>query len=647
MKRSRFSIWVVTLGTLLIRAQAQTTAFTYQGRLLNGAQPATGLYDFQFRLMDAAFGGNGVHAPLATNGVMVSTGLFSAALDFGSSNFDGSARWLEVSVRTNGSQGGYTTLQPAQPLTATPYALRASSAGTASIAAALGDGGAGLTDVPGSSIQPHSISANQIAAETDSAYRATDTNAVQAVGDARWASKTWLNVKDFGALGNGVDDDTAALGRAWSQFVSVGGTLYFPPGTYRDSATHVASGFRSGEPVVRDGRLILGHGSVVWAYTGNSTLLVMSNSVPDIEGIEFANWGAGSNCVYVTGAYSKWSIRNCFFNGWTITNAGALVLDDVDSAVLSDLQFYLCGTGVGLGYHCGNLKADLMFRNCGTCVAVGVPTPSYPGGLRDSKVIRLSFLAAYCDTGVAVDVAGGPVAVEANNWYVSNPIVLGKIAGISTNYYGFLRPVTIENSWFNAGSTINPPVQVYSTVDPSLEIRNCQFDLVATPVAIVKSYNISGDQTSVDWHDSVVTGTAKGMFEDSNGIVLTESAANQCRFLNQAFGIYNSRNFVGAGGSGYVLDVMDASSAGQVARLGLNNNSASFDQFSAGLTIGVNAISRQAVVQVTNADLVVSPPGAVGTSADSGTPGSIRWDQNYLYICVRSNLWKRANLSSW
>jgi polygalacturonase len=43
-----------------------------------------------------------------------------------------------------------------------------------------------------------------------------------------------LNVKDFGAMGDGVTDDTAAILAALDTLMAVpkGGTLYFPKGIY-------------------------------------------------------------------------------------------------------------------------------------------------------------------------------------------------------------------------------------------------------------------------------------------------------------------------------------------------------------------------------------------------------------------------------
>jgi hypothetical protein len=104
---------------------AQGTVFTYQGRLSSGGQPVNGIYDLTFALFDAATAGIQQGATLASTGTAVSNGLFTVALDFGG-QFPGAARWLEISVRTNGG-GGFTTLSPRDPLTAAPYAVTASN----------------------------------------------------------------------------------------------------------------------------------------------------------------------------------------------------------------------------------------------------------------------------------------------------------------------------------------------------------------------------------------------------------------------------------------------------------------------------------------------------------------------------------------
>jgi hypothetical protein len=112
---------------LLWRASAQGTAFTYQGRLNDGGAPATGIYDLRFTIYDAASGGGTASGPLTNAATSVSNGLFTVALDFGSSPFNsGAPRWIEVAVRTNGS-GAFFALAPRQPVNASPYAITAAN----------------------------------------------------------------------------------------------------------------------------------------------------------------------------------------------------------------------------------------------------------------------------------------------------------------------------------------------------------------------------------------------------------------------------------------------------------------------------------------------------------------------------------------
>jgi hypothetical protein len=113
------------------------TAFTYQGRLKSGGQPANGNYDLRFTLYDAVSGGGQVGSPLTSAPVIVTDGSFTVLLEFGAV-FNGDARWLELGVRTNGSISPYGILSPRQPLTPTPYALYAPSAGAAAAATTAG-----------------------------------------------------------------------------------------------------------------------------------------------------------------------------------------------------------------------------------------------------------------------------------------------------------------------------------------------------------------------------------------------------------------------------------------------------------------------------------------------------------------------------
>jgi trimeric autotransporter adhesin len=115
-----------TVNSQLATAHAQGTAFTYQGQLSDSGQPANGTnYGMVFYLYDAPTNGN-LLGNLGIVSVTVSNGLFTVPLDFGN-EFDGAARWLQISVQKGGS--AFTQLIPRQQLTPMPYAIYAESAG--------------------------------------------------------------------------------------------------------------------------------------------------------------------------------------------------------------------------------------------------------------------------------------------------------------------------------------------------------------------------------------------------------------------------------------------------------------------------------------------------------------------------------------
>jgi hypothetical protein len=112
------------------------TAFTYQGRLINSDNPAEGLYDFRFALYDSPDVNLGTQlgGTICVNELDVIDGYFTTPLDFGSDVFDGSARWLEIAVKSSDSNdpNAYTLLEPRQQITPTLYAFYAEKAGTVS-----------------------------------------------------------------------------------------------------------------------------------------------------------------------------------------------------------------------------------------------------------------------------------------------------------------------------------------------------------------------------------------------------------------------------------------------------------------------------------------------------------------------------------
>src|ERR1051325_7381029 len=133
MKTKCLTWWCALAVCGAVSLHAQTTVFTYQGRLNDGSNPAEGIYDLRFALHDAAANGTMVAGPILNTDVAVNSGLFTVKLDFGAPPFNGTDRWLEIAVRTNGATA-FTTLSPRQMITSVPYALFAAKASTAALA---------------------------------------------------------------------------------------------------------------------------------------------------------------------------------------------------------------------------------------------------------------------------------------------------------------------------------------------------------------------------------------------------------------------------------------------------------------------------------------------------------------------------------
>ena len=156
---------LIALGLLFVNAtaaNAQSTAFTYQGRLSDQGAPANGAYDFQFSLYDAPTNGNHLGSTLTGTGVGVTNGLFTEMLDFGSSIFTGADRWLQIGVQTNGGTN-FSLLSPRQPLTPAPYAIYAATAGKVP-AGAISTAQIAVNAVGPANLQSNAVTATKIAA---------------------------------------------------------------------------------------------------------------------------------------------------------------------------------------------------------------------------------------------------------------------------------------------------------------------------------------------------------------------------------------------------------------------------------------------------------------------------------------------------
>jgi hypothetical protein len=112
---------IVVVFTQSVMADDIGTAFTYQGELIDGGTPVTDDCDFEFTLWDDTALGNQLGPVVATT-LSVAGGVFMTSLDFGADVFQGSARYLDISVCCP-SVCSPQQLSPRVAMTPVPYAL--------------------------------------------------------------------------------------------------------------------------------------------------------------------------------------------------------------------------------------------------------------------------------------------------------------------------------------------------------------------------------------------------------------------------------------------------------------------------------------------------------------------------------------------
>lgn len=159
-------------------------------------------------------------------------------------------------------------------------------------------------------------STNPVLAQGEPGYE-TDTGYTK-IGDgtSTWTSLTYqknpslpINVKDYGAVGDGTTDDTAAIQAALTAFASVGGELLFPVGTYKVTSNLSVAPAVLGK--IRATGAVLKVGAT-WP-TGAVAVLTINGSNLTVSGLCVDGNGLADRLVTVTNNRANLLFENCEF----------------------------------------------------------------------------------------------------------------------------------------------------------------------------------------------------------------------------------------------------------------------------------------------------------------------------------------------
>lgn len=126
-----------------------------------------------------------------------------------------------------------------------------------------------------------------------------------------------VSVLDFGAVGDGVTDDTAAIQAAVNSFPSGGGSVYLPRGTYKITSQITVA--QNGMRVFGDGPRI---SQIAFLPTAPATCFSFSRGANviyncTVEGLRFAGGTTFKKIALRLNDFSSMTVRDIEISGWT------------------------------------------------------------------------------------------------------------------------------------------------------------------------------------------------------------------------------------------------------------------------------------------------------------------------------------------
>lgn len=194
----------------------------------------------------------------------------------------------------------------------------------------------------------------------------------------------WIDVTVYGAIGDGVADDTAAIQAAWNAMPSSGGTLYFPPGTYKCSTANGAGAY-----------VLRFIGKIYSTVMGSSKgVKIFFTDVVATDGLRIENCGHSTFRDFQIAVMGSAHLTNAFI--YTCSNPG--------SAEQSNFERIHVGNGNNL-----MRRVDDGFHAAGSNLITSVLaafSPADVGGV----VSAMDYLRPYSSTITAVETLTGTLS---------------------------------------------------------------------------------------------------------------------------------------------------------------------------------------------------------------------------------------------
>lgn len=245
----------------------------------------------------------------------------------------------------------------------------------------------------------------------------------------------------------------------------------------------------------------------------------------------------------------------------------------------------------------------------------------------DTGADRSQVLFKYANTGVSDTF---PTHVRISNSGVASRLLLENLyRNPGANQYGFYQPS--GNTW-----------GVVSLYDGSYRIYNYTADYTTTVTGVVDDtiYLDSGDYSRNLMPTALHQTVSRTVTVDQND--------------NIAAGAYvvNQTGVAGSPEYGHILTLNEGAVESTVTtpfEVTIREFGREAFCINADCDVGikVDPANVTADLDIRGDSIRLRNSGVVPTSSTTGNQGEIRWDSNYVYVCVAANTWKRASLSTW
>ena len=316
-----------------------------------------------------------------------------------------------------------------------------------------------------------------------------------------------VNVKDFGAVGDGVVDDTAAFAAVITAAKNTKKSVYVPCGTYLvDSITYTSTSYSDQFSIYGDGR----HQTIIRKRVTSSSALFTIGSVSatnfmaniSVEGITFD----GLNTTTEAAVRSYNLVRSRFSNcGFINSSIGRDVFGGI-ACFETDCFYSTNGTGLKMQNFAGAAGGD------------------YPNlwAFTNAIIVDNTTVGANIDGGWLIRFVGGEVEENGTTLGAAGQggIIVGPNMGIEVvSTDTLVIGVSCEGTWFES----NKGVADFSMASGKTRITGCSFRSTAAQVTYDILVN-GGQYTLVDCDSSFAkTDNVKEMSGSVAGNLITSS----------------------------------------------------------------------------------------------------------------------------